>query len=1400
MATDQFSLPDNVYHRLRSLNTQIRALASIRGLGIGLTICASVVACCVLLDWIIELPQLIRFSLLGVFCLATIACLARCVVVPLMRRFDSNELAALLEAGNPELNESVSSAIELSDESVPEEYRGSKWMRKQLARRTAKAAADASPANAVSPASSVRGMSMGLLAVALLALPFLVWPSSSRLMAARFFQPWKNLDRPTNLYFDVLNGNRVIAHGSDARIVAVPRWHESEEERPETVVVNWSFTDGDSGSKRMRWDEGDSAYIAEIRHVVADFDYHIAADRARSKNYHITAVVSPQVETLLLDVEPPAYSGLPAEHHDGIIGEVRAFERSTLRFVMTFNKPVKDGSFLWFAESATDNLPPQTHALEIAADGLGASFEMAASESGQFFVKLRDETGLTNGDENRRDLFVIKDREPSVQFTSGREAQSARPDAVVEVGVTSSDDIGVGELSLHYFIEETEAGSIPFPGLNKGARRADHVFEMKLAELDIPEGTKFTYRVRAADERPIPEPNVAWTSERQLIISAAADSLDRQQLTEEQEKLREQIKEIREQVTEDRNDARALKEKARQSERNNKPFDEDKKLAEQASDEFKLSEQLEAVSQELAKHPLFEELAERAQDVSRKDLPKASEELGKAARQGNVKDKQKSITEAEKALNSAEWKLRNLEERFNDLAELEQDLARLDELAKETNELADNVDELETSREQADAEKDAKAQEQKMQEVVDKQNELLDKQQQIAEDLDELADRRPELVDAARKAQMEKLKQIADEARELANRENHLANSFQDEANQNRNESRTTLQKAREAQRQTEQLQRDMEKKGMEQTVDSEPLKEAVAELQKGNLEQPERAMREAADALHEKSQEMSANKGKQPDPGEQNAAGDKTEADDSNSTDQSGDKSAQQPELSAEDRQKLAEAAKRAGDKAHEVADELQQIREEREREDQRRADQQKQPDGQDPNGQQGDEQDAGENQQPQPGELAEQQQQLADAAKKLADIVQADRGPKDQSSKEARQAAQRAQQAADLAQAGFHKQASQSGQQASQKEQKSGDELSKQGDARSQDLAETAKELAEAQKKLSEQMEAASKDPAAARQARQEGQQKAAQQMADLAEQLSEASEQLSSNPVDMPAQGDKAQEAQQSAQQAQQKAQQSSQQAQQSNSKQASQSAREAAKKMQQAANQAQQASNGRVKDTPVPEDVGEQFAKAIKSVQEAGKELGQKPGTQETGDQQGQKPGDSKPGQEGEQGQQGEGQQEGKGQKGEGQQPGQKAGEQGQKGEGKGQQGNGKSGKKPGMGSKQLRDAAKQMAEAAKKGLPRQGENRPGEEGTSRTGENTEAGGNPGDRNGRLEELLGSKQAGRDWGKLPGHLQTEILQGAKDNPNGDYARLIRMYFREIAKATEGDKKAAPPKADK
>jgi hypothetical protein len=49
---------------------------------------------------------------------------------------------------------------------------------------------------------------------------------------------------------------------------------------------------------------------------------------------------------------------------------------------------------------------------------------------------------------------------------------------------------------------------------------------------------------------------------------------------------------------------------------------------------------------------------------------------------------------------------------------------------------------------------------------------------------------------------------------------------------------------------------------------------------------------------------------------------------------------------------------------------------------------------------------------------------------------------------------------------------------------------------------------------------------------------------------------------------------------------------------------------------------------------------------------------------------------------------------------------------------------------------------------------------------------------------LEAELG-RISERDWGQLPDRVESELQLAQQKKPDGDYARLIRLYFEEVAR---------------
>jgi hypothetical protein len=97
---------------------------------------------------------------------------------------------------------------------------------------------------------------------------------------------------------------------------------------------------------------------------------------------------------------------------------------------------------------------------------------------------------------------------------------------------------------------------------------------------------------------------------------------------------------------------------------------------------------------------------------------------------------------------------------------------------------------------------------------------------------------------------------------------------------------------------------------------------------------------------------------------------------------------------------------------------------------------------------------------------------------------------------------------------------------------------------------------------------------------------------------------------------------------------------------------------------------------------------------------------------------------------------------------------------------------------------LRAAAERGASATAAASNRPGAAAPGasEESTNGDPQETLAGTGTPDLS-ALQATL-ARQTGHTWGELPGHLRTEILQRTQGRYRDDYARLIQLYFRELA----------------
>jgi len=1341
----------------------------------------AIVISCVLgamiVDFLLPLPATLRLIILVLVALTSGWAVWRFLVNPMRHKLPDEELAAAVDLSFPQLQEGLATICSIESHASNGSDPGSQLMRQHLARHLTRRLRVVDPRRVIQREKMLKRLGIASGALMLALIPAVMWPAAMTGLVQRLVTPFANTGTITNLYFEVPRANRVVAIGSDASFAAIPRWRTGKPgEQPEDVSVELLAENGLRDQILMSWDELQNCFVAVMPGVQQSFQYRIVGGGAETPWYTLTAAEAPKIVFGSLRATPPVYSGRAVEISDGAVGELTVFERSEIEIVLQFSKPIERASLNWIqwqpisTEIAVDEFDDGVDELSrvdrdhpiiveptfLAEDRQSAVYQFTALGSGQFEFHVEDDLGLSNPVEPERQLIVIEDSAPQLNVTGIRDATSLRPDDIVPLDCRVSDDIGVDALDLYYRLNDEAERIVPATGFERGARNVDWSFRLDLAELGVEDGTTVAFRVRAADERPIPQPNVVWAGPWKIIAKSDADAIGQQPLDEADQQMIERLKEIEKELAADAAEARDLKNQVWQN------WDEQARLKTQqlSEKEQQQGRTLQEISHQVAEHPLMQDQSQALMDIGERvsqDVPNPLNVARDAERSDAANQLQKAATELDRIRDDLNEQIEQIEK----IAQIEQELAELNRLALEAENLAKDAASLQEQKETGRPE--AGQTQQEFEQQLDETAGRLDgDRQQLQQNLDDLLQRQNELLDAAKRSQQEQLQEIAETAQQLSQQERRVSDGVNEEARDASRDTQSLTNRLQRLRNEVQQLARDTQRKAPDVTQPSpDPLDAAMRELRRGNLAEPQAQIDDVLEQLKDSADQL--RKPNQADGGAENESEGNQE--DAPTTD---------PERNA-----LADQADSTAQKLQALNDELAQKTQERV-------------------GESGEAADAAPRDSV-ASQLVDRLAQLEASAEQLSEAVRQEDQHRKGAAQSASQMARQGAEASESARAGqFHRaadqmrRAAQSAQRAAEKFD-SGDQSDRPDQL--QNLGDEFQQLADTVQQLQE-------NDAAQVETQQKTQQQIADQAAELPEQLNDVAERMQLPSLGMEQQARMAEEARQAAAEASESGQQASQQLSDGQLQQAASTGKQTSSQLNRVAQLAQQAGQSQQDAPPlIPSEVGQNVADALQSLQNAGDQLGQQQ-SQQSGEQSESGDGQESPGSEQGQGQQGSGQ-DGSGQQA-GDQQGDSPGEQGQPGEGsqsggqqngegtpsgQGQPSESSSGK--GQASQQLSDAAKALADAAKNSLPQQFT--PGQLSDGGQSDGKSAMGNDGEFDGRnVARSLGSSVL-RDWGQLQDELEGELRNDGAEIIDSEYSNLIRRYRRELARAVSETGKA-------
>jgi hypothetical protein len=1288
---------------------------------------------------------------------------------PLFRRFDSAALAGLIETRYPELLERLTSTVELSG--PVDVHHGSRQFIDFLVKETEKQSGHLDFGQAVPKDRTGRLAWGAIFAILALVIPAIVWPQRAKELAGRFLMPWRDPAASPIFTIEVAPGDTFVGRGQMLNIVATVQAEKENTELPRSgrVVV---VQNGVNKSFRMEAEHSNQFALKMPRDLISkDFDYYVEAGYVTSSRFHVEVVEPVQMtaDSPKVYIVPPAYAQgtIDSQTKPGLV-DLAVLQHSELTFHCQFTRPAVAASLEWTADGGAKQVIP----LQLADGKEEGNVALTARTGGSFRLVMEAEHGIrTELPLHRVDVKI--DQPPVFDKVSGtNEIKMVRSYEPIPIEFSLLDDVGVDAAFVEFSINKGAPIVEPITLQGKGTLEAKGRHTLSLASI-VQEGDEVTYRLKAIDNRRIPEiklePNVAYFPEkgfRTLKIARQADPLFQQEIEAQRDTINNKLDEIKQNLMKEERSVYKLKQESK--DQPSLQPDQKKDLQEASRQNRAIEDALRDLSQETGETPGLERLADLALRVADKEMRQSAEALHDAEKEKQQEVRDSKLEKSDKQLNDALEKLDALKDANQKLAQQRLDQKKLEMAAERERHLAEKAADL-AKKENADP---------------SKSEEVKREQKELSDDVKQLAEKSEAIRKAMEAARAEETKQLADKARELAKAERDLDQAIRErekeqlkgrlddlarkqeklaeKADQLAQETKKSLDKPKadafkpeEAKKATQSLKHNEPAEAMKHqdhaTVDLDKLatnldkaandakasKEVAKELanrQKETLNRTEEnqakkdpkampALEQEQRALEKAIKEMPVPNTNQEAKEQHQRASDKAESAANQLKNNDQAKARDQMEKARQALEKLAEKlpSKNNAESAKESGSNRPGEKEKQQGEQARRLakEQRELREEVERATVEATKEDRQLADNPL-GELGKQQQEIAQKAGELAKGVEKEQGAKSNPTEQAKQAAQAAKKASDKLQAGAPKQARDAGQQSAEKLRQLAQRLGEtpaNPDPQAPDTAQEARQLAKQQEDLNKRLEPFVADKAANQAQQQARQQDLKQQTGDLSQRLRELAEQMRESQQAQ----DNARKASGSAQKGQDKMQQAQNQGQEGRMDPAKQARDQAAQALDKAAQQAaqasqqMQASQSAQQNTPENQQAGQAMQQAQNQMNQAQSELGQ----------------------------------------------------------GKSQQANGS-----------MQQAAKNLEQAAQQ-LAKQQQNQQRGEGQPEGGaEPAKAAANSGPQvdQGLLPADM-KKYAGKRWGELPGELRTQIIQDMKAKYGDSHARMIKLYFEQV-----------------
>ena len=478
-----------------------------------------------LLDWFLDLPWAVRFLLFLGYLAAAGHVIWHHILIPFLRQPDDDDVALLVERGNPQFTTRLIAALQLTRPGALQSGEAPALVRALVA-DTERLAGPVDFTAVICTRQLRRLVGWAVAIVVIGGVVFWKAEEVSRDLLSRAFLS-REVEVPRKTRIGATSGDLRIARGDNVTLFALAKGVV-----PDRAKLVLKFTSGRTQEFLLDGSQTNRAHFAQALENVQDtFDYTFHIGDGKSRTARVEAIERPGIAKLDATQIYPDYTGLGTVRRS--LGDLTLLVGSKLNLTLTPTKEVAKGAVLI---TSTTNAQPLTLPLQVNpknAREVQVTIPISSEALSGFSIHLEDKYGFRSKDDAVYRLEVLPDKAPVVRITyPERKEELITQKATVLIGFEALDDFAVKLLFLRYTVDGGEKKGIELT-LEAPARSLRRRYDWKVGALNPkpPEGATLEYWIEARDNNNVTGPGIG-TSEHfsAKVVSDAekrADLLNR---------------------------------------------------------------------------------------------------------------------------------------------------------------------------------------------------------------------------------------------------------------------------------------------------------------------------------------------------------------------------------------------------------------------------------------------------------------------------------------------------------------------------------------------------------------------------------------------------------------------------------------------------------------------------------------------------------------------------------------------------------------------------------------------------------------------------------------------------------------------------------------------------------